>query len=78
MNPQETKELQELILRLCREENLSILLIEHDMKFVMNLAQHIFVLDYGVEIACGTPQEIRNNPIVIKAYLGVDADAGAA
>jgi branched-chain amino acid transport system ATP-binding protein len=78
MNPQETKELQELILRLCREENLSILLIEHDMKFVMNLAQQIFVLDYGVKIACGTPQEIRNNPIVIKAYLGVDADAGAA
>jgi branched-chain amino acid transport system ATP-binding protein len=78
MNPPETEELQKLILRLAREEDLTILLIEHDMKFVMNLAQRIFVLDYGVEIACGNPQEIRNNPIVIKAYLGVDADAGAA
>jgi branched-chain amino acid transport system ATP-binding protein len=78
MNPQETKELQELILHLCREENLSIFLIDHDMKFIMNLADQIFVLDYGIEIACGTPQEIRNNPIVIKAYLGVDADAGIA
>jgi branched-chain amino acid transport system ATP-binding protein len=78
MNPQETKEQKELILRLCREEDLSILLIEHDMKFVMNLAQQIFVLDYGVEIACGTPPEIRNNPVVIKAYLGVEADAGTA
>jgi branched-chain amino acid transport system ATP-binding protein len=78
MNPQETEELRELIVRLSGEDNLSILLIEHDMKFVMNLAQQIFVLDYGEKIACGSPLEIRNNPIVIKAYLGVNADAGVA
>jgi branched-chain amino acid transport system ATP-binding protein len=78
MNPQETKELEMLIRQLREEENLSILLIEHDMKLVMNLAQRIFVLDYGIQIACGNPQEIRNNPVVIKAYLGVEANAGVA
>jgi branched-chain amino acid transport system ATP-binding protein len=75
MNPQETKELEYLIIKLWKERHLSILLIEHDMKLVMNLAQNIFVLDYGVEIARGTPQEITNNPVVIKAYLGVETDA---
>ena len=73
MNPQETKELEELILRL-QQEGQAILLIEHDMKLVMNLSHRIYVLDYGTLIATGTPQEIRNNPAVIKAYLGESDD----
>lgn len=75
MNPQETGELEQLIIRIWKERHLSILLIEHDMKLVMNLAQNIFVLDYGEEIARGTPQEITSNPVVIKAYLGEETDA---
>jgi branched-chain amino acid transport system ATP-binding protein len=75
MNSQETRELEQLIIRLWEDRHLSILLIEHDMKLVMNLAQNIFVLDYGEEIARGTPAEITSNPVVIEAYLGVQNDA---
>ncbi len=75
MNPQETNELVELILRLRKEEDISILLIEHDMSLVMTLSERIYVVDYGKMIAEGTPQEIKNNPQVIKAYLGEDIDA---
>lgn len=70
MNPQETADLMELIRRLRDEYNLTILLIEHDMKVVMGICERIVVLDYGEEIAQGTPQEIRTNPRVIEAYLG--------
>jgi branched-chain amino acid transport system ATP-binding protein len=75
LNPQETLELDDLITRIRDEEGVSILLIEHDMKLVMSLSDRIFVMDYGKKIAQGTPEEIRNNPVVIKAYLGEDIDA---
>ncbi len=75
MNPRETQELDDLIIRLRDEEAISILLIEHDMKLVMSLSDRIFVVDYGKKIAQGSPEEIRNNPLVIKAYLGEDIDA---
>jgi branched-chain amino acid transport system ATP-binding protein len=70
MNPQETKELDDLILWIRDNEKISILLIEHDMKLVMSLSDRIFVVDYGKKIAQGTPQEIMENSAVIKAYLG--------
>ena len=77
MNPQETRELEALIHRL-RGEGLSILLIEHDMKLVMRLSDHIFVMDYGRKIAEGAPAEVRRNAEVIKAYLGEEEYRGPA
>ncbi|MFR0876258.1 MAG: ABC transporter ATP-binding protein [Bilophila wadsworthia] len=63
-------ELKSLILHLRKEFDLSILLIEHDMGMVMSLSDRIYVMEYGSRIAMGTPQEVRENPRVIKAYLG--------
>ncbi len=70
MNPQETKELVELIHWIRDEFNLTVLLIEHDMSLVMTLCQTISVLDYGIKIFEGSPQQVRNEPRVIEAYLG--------
>ncbi|QDR83063.1 ABC transporter ATP-binding protein [Sporomusa termitida] len=70
MNPQETHQLMDMIRWIKKEFNLTILLIEHDMSLVMGVCERIYVLDYGSIIAQGTPQEIKNNPRVIEAYLG--------
>ena len=78
MNPQESVELLEFIRRLRDEFDLTILLIEHDMKVVMNVCDYIQVLDQGVHIAQGTPAEIKANPRVVEAYLGAGAAEGGA
>ncbi|WP_299447483.1 ABC transporter ATP-binding protein [uncultured Phascolarctobacterium sp.] len=70
MNPQETHELMEMIRWIRDKFDLSILLIEHDMGLVMGVCERIYVLEYGMKIAEGTPDEIKNNSRVIEAYLG--------
>ncbi|MDB5984946.1 MAG: leucine/isoleucine/valine transporter ATP-binding subunit [Pseudomonas sp.] len=70
LNPRETEDLKALISVLRNEHNATVLLIEHDMKLVMSISDHIVVINQGTPLADGTPQQIRDNPEVIKAYLG--------
>jgi branched-chain amino acid transport system ATP-binding protein len=70
MNPTETAELMETIALIRKKFDISILLIEHDMKLVMGICEKICVLNFGTVLAFGSPDEIRNNPEVVAAYLG--------
>ncbi|RXA94940.1 high-affinity branched-chain amino acid ABC transporter ATP-binding protein LivG [Yersinia sp. 2105 StPb PI] len=70
LNPKETDELNQLIMELRDQHQVSVLLIEHDMKLVMGISDRIYVVNQGTPLAHGTPAEIRNNPDVIRAYLG--------
>ncbi|MCU0837418.1 MAG: ATP-binding cassette domain-containing protein [Rhodospirillales bacterium] len=74
LNPRETADLNRLLLDIRASEGIGILLIEHDMSVVMGISDHVVVLDYGRKIADAAPQEVRNDPHVIRAYLGEDED----
>ena len=74
MNPKESAELNSLLQFIQNEHKIGVLLIEHDMSVVMEISDHIIVLDYGRKIAEGSPEQVRNDPAVIRAYLGEDED----
>lgn len=75
LNPKESGELNKLLLNIKSEHGIGLLLIEHDMSVVMEISDHVVVLDYGCKISDGTPDFVRSDPAVIRAYLGEDEDA---
>ena len=74
LNPRESGDLSELLIHIRDEEKIGVLLIEHDMSVVMKISDHVVVLDYGRKISDGTPEFVKADPTVIRAYLGEEED----